>query len=192
MKCKYSVANASYAANVEEHGKYFIFKPPKGETRFSTSYSITLPKGIYKFEAWGSIGNQYNGLGTPGKGAYAKGSILLPEKENNLYLFIGTKNGFNSDEEGKVTGGYGGGAADIRTVDGNWFDFSSLKSRILVAAGGGGTEWNGSIGGYGGELTGGTGYGAATFYDSSPSLSLSAEGGSQTKPKSYILRTIYF
>ena len=192
MKCNYSVANSSYTSNVEEHRKYFLFRPPIGEQTFSTSYTISLPKGLYKFEAWGSIGSGYVGLGTPGRGAYAKGSIFLPENENKLYLFIGTKKGFNSAEEGQNTGGYGGGATDVRVEDGDWFDFNSLKSRILVAAGGGGTEWKGSIGGFGGELTGGTGYAAPTTETNEPSSDLYAEGGSQTPPNTYQLRTLDF
>ena len=34
----------------------------------------------------------------------------------------------------------GGGATDIRLVDGDWSDFDSLKSRIMVAAGSGGID----------------------------------------------------
>lgn len=54
--------------------------------------------------------------------------------------------------------GSGGGATDVRLTGGLWDDFNSLKSRIMVAAGGGGTFSDGvatSKGGAGGTLIGG-------------------------------------
>ena len=59
--------------------------------------------------------------------------------------------------------GSGGGATDVRLVNGAWNDFDSLASRIMVAAGGGGAyngdnyNWKSNPGGYGGALTGGDG-----------------------------------
>ncbi len=48
---------------------------------------------------------------------------------------------------GIETGTNGGGATDIRLLNGNWNDFESLKSRIMVAGGGGGSSY---ISGYDG------------------------------------------
>ena len=34
----------------------------------------------------------------------------------------------------------GGGSTDVRVISGNWYDFNSLKSRIMVASSGGGAQ----------------------------------------------------
>ena len=128
----------------------------QGDTVFNFDYtadvqSFTAPiKGTYKIEAWGASGGDvtindvtYQG----GLGGYTSGTINL-EKNQKLYIYVGGspsnyEGGYNggakggSETDGKYTGG--GGATDIRIVDGNWNDFNSLKSRIMVAAGGGGT-----------------------------------------------------
>lgn len=128
----------------------------QGNTVFNFDYigdvqSFTAPiKGTYKIEAWGASGGDvtindvtYQG----GLGGYTSGTINL-EKNQKLYIYVGGspsnyEGGYNggaaggSGTDGKYTGG--GGATDIRIVDGNWNDFNSLKSRIMVAAGGGGT-----------------------------------------------------
>ena len=66
----------------------------------------------------------------------------------------------------------GGGATDIRVIKGSsWSDLTSLRSRIMVAAGGGGCggPWsdhvNTTVGGYAGGLTGGRGRGLTTYTD---------------------------
>ena len=93
-----------------------------------------------------------------GCGAYSNGIIRLSENYI-FYIYVGERglNGFspgavNFDhvKSGTFNGGggilhpspdknnsTGGGATDIRLTNGNWNDFNSLKSRILVAAGGG-------------------------------------------------------
>ena len=93
-----------------------------------------------------------------GCGAYSNGIISLSENYI-FYIYVGERglNGFspgavNFDhvKSGTFNGGggilhpnpdknnsTGGGATDIRLTNGNWNDFNSLKSRILVAAGGG-------------------------------------------------------
>jgi hypothetical protein len=51
----------------------------------------------------------------------------------------------------------GGGGTDIRTQGGDWDNAASLKSRIIVAGGGGGPSgWNYVAGGYGGRESGGS------------------------------------
>jgi len=101
-----------------------------------------------------------------GKGAYTSGTIRL-RKGTKLYLHVGSKGengkiiedyrrftafgypakggkgGYNGGGDGmddaEMSGaGGGGGATDIRLVSGNWDDFDSLKSRIMVAGAGGG------------------------------------------------------
>ena len=49
------------------------------------------------------------------------------------------------------TGGGGGGATDIRLVSGDFADFESVKSRVMVAGGGAGGSYDGTHGGRGFE-----------------------------------------
>ena len=132
----------------------------------------TVPEdGYYKIECWGAQGGTYQ-YAVGGKGAYTKGIIKLSKGEK-LYVYVGEcyngaretmcYNGGGSGSYaslGNTTNTNGGGATDIRLINGNWNDFNSLKSRIMVAAGGGGGCDNGSsygysYGGYGGALQGG-------------------------------------
>ena len=133
--------------------------------------TFTVPvDGFYKFELWGSKGAD-DGNATAGRGAYVSGNIELTKGEV-LYIYVGgNTTGFNSirsninSVDSKVY--YGGGATDVRLKRGNnWYDFDSLKSRIMVAAGGGGAEWQGTIGGSGGNNIGINGRGANCWNDS--------------------------
>ena len=125
-------------------------------------------KGTYKIELWGASGGGNNNKG--GKGAYTSGNINL-SKGTALYIYVGEKptnvssecnssnqnNSFNGTIHGGCVGG--GGATDIRLVSGSWNNTGSLRSRIMVAAGGGGAynlESN-NVGGAGGGLIGYTG-----------------------------------
>ena len=112
-----------------------------------------------------------------GNGAYTQGLIKLT-KGTTLYIYVGGKAsddtktgqpGWNGGGEKKDTYTQslsGGGATDIRlekdeTSTDGWSDFDSLKSRIMVAAGGGGSaiaeqsyNRNFGNGGDGGKLEG--------------------------------------
>jgi len=146
--------------------------------------SITLEPGKYVMECWGAQGGRgrkdWSLSGYGGTGAYTKGTILLSSSQL-FYTYVGGQ-GYNSGSNGKCKGalggwngggaggkdgncdskpepgGGGGGASDIRLTDGAWNDVTSLRSRIMVAAGGGGSHWN-YTGKYGGTLsaTGGAG-----------------------------------
>ena len=151
--------------------------------QYSGEYqTFTAPySGYYKMEAWGAQGGSYdNGSAAGGLGAYTKGEIYL-EKDDNLYIYVGGT-GANPLEYDKATGGGwngggnglrssytgsniaaegGGGASDIRLIPTSskevWNEFNSLKSRIMVAAGGsGGARYDTgySVGKPGGGLTG--------------------------------------
>ncbi len=144
--------------------------------------------GLYKIELWGaqggggsvgSTGITYEG----GTGGYVSGEIKLA-KNDMLYLYVGGKGQsyFENNDTERYTGGYngggdgfryayaGGGATDIRyfgsyqpTLDDlKWDSPLGLKSRILVAAGGGGssTDYNKSGGAFslGGSAGGLIGY----------------------------------
>ena len=126
--------------------------------------------GNYKIEAWGAQGGNAGNTAS-GKGGYTSGNIELTKGEK-LYIYVGGAgsstrasvsehidggyNGGGSTEGQSCCGrtyGSGGGSTDIRLVNGDWNDSTSLASRIMVAGGGGGS-FNGSGGGYAGGLKG--------------------------------------
>ena len=129
-------------------------------------YSFKFFPGRYLFELWGASGGGKN----PGFGAYVSGTLYL-KTAKKLHIYIGQKgvNGnniaWNGGGRGTTHGSSGGGATDIRTVDGEWDDFESLKSRIIVAGAGGGSQQSsylkkagdaGILSGYDGDRTGNT------------------------------------
>ena len=132
-------------------------------------------------ECWGAQGGGGLSDNSPtesgGKGAYTKGIITL-ESVVTFYIYVGEKgqggvyksnvngswNGGGKgchDGEDDESAGAGGGATDIRLINGTWDNFISLKSQLMVAgAGGGGSYYNssdqkGNLGGHGGGLEGG-------------------------------------
>lgn len=140
---------------------------------------IVPENGYYKIECWGASGGNVDST-AGGKGAYTSGIIYLSKGEE-IWAYIGEKGkdgvASQSAKSGTFNGGgpcggsngtsatsTGGGATDIRLSNGNWDDFNSLKTRIMVAAGGGGackaytgSVWKRANGGYGGTITGGNG-----------------------------------
>lgn len=123
---------------------------------------------------------------TGGRGAYTSGNIHLDLGEK-LYLHVGgaseKTNTSLSSANGTYVGGYnggaslsvgqqaygapGGGSTDVRLNSGVWNNFDGLKSRIMVAAGGGGANFRNQgygegNGGAGGTLTGVNGHEALT------------------------------
>lgn len=157
-----------------------------GEQRF-----ITPTKGYYKVELWGAQGGTTSESAIGGKGAYTTGVVYL--ENETLYLHVGGEGSSSGESVAEtVNGGYngggatggqdccgrkfgtGGGATDVRLVSGSWDNETGLKSRIMVAAGGGGAFQNIQStatfydhGGYGGTLIGGSGaqtlYGTKTY-----------------------------
>ena len=129
--------------------------------------SFVAPEdGNYFIELWGATG----GGDHPGTGAYTSGYISL-KKGDQLFIYVGSRGGdgtkdvvgtagYNGGGSGGnhcsnsvINGHGGGGATDVRLVSGNWNNSESLKSRIMVAAGGGGGyDWD--AGGAAGGLTG--------------------------------------
>ena len=138
-------------------------------------YRVTINPGYYRFECWGAQGGkgcqdgQYTTEGGPG--SYVAGYIPI-KATTTFYCFVGGMGGQGSPESMSIAvGGYngggkggmdnrdndgsggGGGASDIRTIDGDCTDIESLKSRIIVAAGGSGSAFSAN-GAPGGDLTG--------------------------------------
>ena len=153
-----------------------VFKYPCSDADVCSPYKITLSPGTYKIECWGSKGKSQTSTGKPGLGAYTKGSFAI-FKRTVLYGYVGATGRFNS--VGPKFGGIsGGGATDVRLQTSElWNDTTSLKSRIMVAAGGGGAEWPNAIGGNGGELEGGE---SISSTNSGVHLSQRCKGANQT------------
>ena len=130
----------------------------------------------YKVQCWGAsggnsyIGRDYQNNATQctntvygGKGGYCSGYVIF-SSNLNVYIYVG-QSGEETIERTFNGGGYantfygafsGGGATDLRLTGGVWNDFGSLKSRIIVAAGGGGAQHyaEGFAGGNAGGLSG--------------------------------------
>jgi len=138
----------------------------------------------YKIECWGAqggnsydSGNGYTNTVYGGKGGYCSGEITFPSNLN-VYVYIGQsgegtrEKTFNGGGKGgpAYNGRSGGGATDVRLTEGNtWNEFNSLKSRIIVAAGGGGAQHfvYGCNGGNAGGLSGQGGFEShGSSYDS--------------------------
>ena len=159
---------------IKDDSIYFPY--PCQDTISCSYYSIYLKRGKYKFSLWGARGgyardqntNKIEEPGYGGRGAFVSGDITLCE-DKQLYLYIGGrgedyidrtglsfgKGGFNGggdggvdldDDEDPESATGGGGSTDIRLIaDSNT---ESYKSRIIVAAGGGGSvscgsQWDG-------------------------------------------------
>jgi len=142
---------------------------------------IVPRSGEYKIELWGASGVKELGYLIDAGAGYTSGIIRL-NRTDKIYLYIGEQAfqciPYTSDcnhlaFNGGGKGGFwttrnkgmsysGGGATDVRLVKGEWNDFQSLKSRIMVAGGAGsGRQSNifaGGLQGYQGtDYTNGTG-----------------------------------
>ncbi len=149
------------------------------------TFSIPLT-GYYQLEVWGAEGGSYDPTLGQQKGAYASGYISL-NKDDVIYIYVGgagTTNGNGTTIPGGFNGGgtalgysdsnngSGGGATDIR-LD------TSLNSRILIAAGGGGTVGpTVASGNYGGSLIATNAvWTAGSTYTATGGTQISAGGG---------------
>ncbi len=129
--------------NIEENGEKL--EEEVKEYEYTGGYETFTPTkdGEYLIELWGASGHIGGDDCIPdsnGRGAYTIGVINL-QKNEPIYIYVGGNNRILSDYNFNGGGGgeaSGGGATDIRLTSGKWSDFNSLKSRIMVAAGGGG------------------------------------------------------
>jgi hypothetical protein len=131
----------------------------------------TVNSGNYKFQLWGAQGGgggYGEGSSSGGKGGYAEGTLAIAADES-FYVRVGGQ-GSGYSIPGGGSGGYpggaaggtaygsykggggGGGATEVRITNTGWNDAEGLRSRIMVAAGGGGASR---------DLTGGVGAGAS-------------------------------
>ena len=150
------------------------------------SYSVCLPPGKYICECFGAQGGLY--YYDSGKGGYAKGTLNIAYAPLTLFAYPGqfpgsllsARGGWNGGGDGanRYDARSGGGASDIRLTSGAWNNIDSLRSRIMVAGGGGGeallnTNGNAYIGG--GGLSGADG----SFLSGAGGV-ITGKGGTQT------------
>lgn len=170
----YNLWNGTPAAVLDGDIINYPFRNTDGQ--YGGIASLTLPKGIYKLEAWGSAsGILYDATGWSGQadvgtGGYAKGTLTLGAS-TVVYLHpggVGYNGGYSKYYEYSTVqywAGSGGGS-DFRLLA------DTPMNRVLVAGGGGmagtiqvGGDTSGTIpggGGGGSTGTGGTGrYGGA-------------------------------
>lgn len=138
-----------------------------GTTGEAEAQIYTVPSGQsgwYKIELWGASGgnatSETGEVRAGGKGAYTSGLIYLTENQK-LYFYIGgtttnSSGGANGGGTGAGKGMGGGGSTDVRIKSGAWDNDASLRTRLMVAAGGGGAEGfkQGAAGGDAGAVIG--------------------------------------
>lgn len=169
--------------------------------------TFTAPvDGNYKIELWGAQGGIIKNYSYT-KGGYTTGTIYLTAG-TTMYVYVGGAGSYNGIRVIPNNGGYngggngghgvnhatytyfdgasGGGATDVRLSSGLWNDKDGLKSRIMVAGGGGGDGSAVGVatligGGFAGGLTGQKGSGV--FYSAGSNYTLyGGDGGTQTTP----------
>ena len=204
----YSTISGS-SLNISQTKKQTIFYYPCSSWDECTPYVVDLESGVYQFELWGAQGGGVEWeTCTPftpgGKGGYTSGIIQLHER-SRFYLFIGAHNfdlhytwpsdnikmAYNGGGFAYYSPG-GGGGTDIRLFYHNQIDSDqSLRSRIIVSGGGGGSDCLG-VGGHGGGLigetpsgggaggsqeSGGAGNPSGNYWSGGSSTSFDAAGG---------------
>jgi hypothetical protein len=135
-----SVGDASKGntCNVVQTNEYLSLPFPCSNSSDCTYYSVKLESGSYNLEVWGAQGGNdtsYPDTIFGGRGGYSKGTIHLRSK-TTLYVYVGgSGTGYLPGSDFGSTGG--GGATDVRLLSGSWNDANGLKTRIIVAGGGG-------------------------------------------------------
>ncbi|MBR4260451.1 MAG: InlB B-repeat-containing protein, partial [Clostridia bacterium] len=105
--------------------------------------TFTAPMaGNYKLEVWGSQGGKGHG-GEGGKGAYVSATVSL-NKNQEIYVIVGGRNGYNGGGSAKTDNDYGsagkgGGATHIASTNrGTLPSYKDYQSEVYIVAGGGG------------------------------------------------------
>ena len=167
---------------VQEQGRKTTFNYPCESTSDCYPYEVKFKPGTYQIECIGAGSQQNENLFS--YGAKTKGVIHFLET-TTLYLYVGSSLGkFNAlPPEVNTNHGYMPcGASDLRTIGGNYWEFKSLMSRIMVAGAGGSSDNYNGVNGHGGTLQGDNAYigecNSGTNLDYDPLLV--APGGKQT------------
>ena len=130
--------------------------------------------GTYKVELWGAQSQL-----TTQKGAYVYGNINLNEGDI-LFVYVGGRTGWNGGGTSGNSSHSGGGATDLRITQGAWDNATSLRSRIMVAAGTGGDGATYRRGGGGGVYSGYSGMDHTKSNDCETVSVNGGAGGTQT------------
>ncbi|MDR2196639.1 MAG: hypothetical protein LBO07_01580, partial [Coriobacteriales bacterium] len=118
--------------------------------------TFTAPSsGFYRVELWGSASAPVSG-----RGAYTKGEIFLTAGQKLQVYVGGNASAFGGGAASGRAGVRSGGATDVRLVGGAWNDPDGLRSRIMVAGGGGSYGAVSNAGGAAGGLSGAGGAGS--------------------------------
>ena len=176
----YIADSAGFMVDANKMPKEFKYVAPEGSQKYTVPADDT-----YVIQLWGAEGSFSNTSKVQNGASYVSGEINLT-KGTELFFFVGSTNdGYLGGYNGGGNGGHnsqgdaagGGGATDVRTVNGSASDNLSLISRIMVAAGSGG--WNqGAAGG----LRGYNGYDAS--YNGYQGIGANQNQGG-TKPSQY-------
>ena len=174
---------------------YFNYSTTKEFRTKNSPYELHFNPGIYKIILYGAAGG-YTTFGKenqPGKGGMVSGFLNL-EKYTKLYLYVGGQGtntssgdagegGYNGGVDGGTDYGSGdcgsagsGGATDLRIEGGDWNNSVGLRSRIMIA-GGGGSPGCYSYAGKGGDGGGLEGIQGGNTTSSSASYGKIVEGG---------------
>ena len=109
------------------------------------TFAVPL-SGYYQLEVWGAQGTTAI-VCRGGYGAYTSGKIQLVNN-TSLYVYVGQNPdisatpSYNATTTSSKSAFGSGGASDIRVNNGSWNDSTSLRSRVIVAAGGSGAYCN--------------------------------------------------
>ena len=180
VTCRLKLNKVSRTKKAYSGQKVWTYDYTGGEQVFTAPVN-----GTYKFELWGAQGGAYYQTAT---GSYVSGE-LNTKKDNKFYVYVGRSGLDSSSTDYVFNYGYqnytktGGGATDIRLVDGSWDSLSSLVSRIMVAGGGGSQGGlNPTDGGspYGGAAGGLVGYQGGSCISGNVTEHAGAKGATQT------------
>ena len=163
MKIEFTGDNGE--AKISYYRRSTILNYPCSSVDKCSPYKVTFPKGAYRIECWGASSDVASG-------GYTSGDIYF-QKEETFYIHIGPSYGlYNAALPNAVTtsGHKGCGATDVRYSPNAYYEFESLKTRIMVAAGSGNYE---HLAGTGMNAGGLVGEDASSYYGI-------AKGGNQT------------
>ena len=167
--------------------------PCRADTNTCSPFKVKFKPGLYFIELWGASGgysDSHPELG--GYGSYTSGFLPLPSR-TTFYFYLGQQGKYNGfptfngggkgslSQHGDSYSGSGGGSSDMRYTFGEWNDTNSLKSRIIVSAGGAGSA-NYYVLVQGGHAGGINGYAGSQYKGGETQLSITnSTGASNTQ-----------
>ena len=180
IKCSLKYSKLSRSKKGSNIQKKWLFSYTGSEQIF-----IAPEDAVCKLELWGARGGSDF---QPARGGYVSGEIDL-KKNEKIYVYVGKSGLVSSDSDFVFNYGYqnytktGGGATDIRLINGAWNNTSSLASRIMVAGGGGSSGGLNPVDGgspYGGAAGGLVGYQGGSCISDNITERKGSTGGTQT------------